>query len=343
MLSPLLKFLIVCSLAAAAACAQAATGLDELPGQGDDGPVTIFYPTSSAEQTVERGPFKLQAAPRGQPVRGNGRLVVLSHGTGGAPWVHADLAKRLVDAGFVVAVPEHQGDNYHDRSKVGPPSWKLRPVEVSHAIDAVARDPRFKPLLSFDQVGMYGMSAGGHTALTLAGGQWSPAALRDHCEAHLDDDFASCVGGFLQLQGNSLDDVKKFAARRVIRWKLDDAQPYGHTDPRIKAIVAEVPFAADFDMKTLARPVVPLGLVQAGKDQWLVPKYHSAVVMKPCTTCESVDYVPTAGHGSFMSPQPTMLSGNIADLLRDPPGFDRALVAPTHERIVAFFRKHLLA
>ena len=343
MRKPALKFFIACALSTAAACAQAGTGLDELPAQGDNGPVTIFYPSISVEQPVKRGPFTLQAASRGTPVRGNGHLIVLSHGTGGAPWTYADLAKRLVDAGFVVAVPEHQGDNWHDMSKAGPASWKRRPAEVSHAIDAVARDLRFRSLLSFDQVGMYGMSAGGHTALTLAGGKWSPSVLREHCETHLDDDFPSCVGVALQLKGDGLDGIKKFAARHVIRWRLTDTQWYSHTDPRIRAVVAEVTYAVDFDLNTLAKPAVPLGIVQAGKDAWLAPRYHSGPLLKACTGCELVADLPTAGHGSLMSPQPLMLTGTVAQLLRDPPGFDRALVPQAHERIVAFFRKHLLA
>ena len=338
-----MKFLIVCTLALAAACAQAGTGLDELPAQGDDGPVTMFYPSSGPDETITRGPFTLQAAWRGHPVRGNGHLVVLSHGSGGAPWTYADLAKRLVEAGFVVAMPEHQGDNWHDMIKAGPASWKRRPAEVSHAIDAVARDERFKPLLSFDQVGMWGMSAGGHTALTLAGGRWSPSRLLAHCEAHLDDDFSSCVGLALQLHGDSLDGARKFVARHAIRWRLDDAQWYGHSDPRIRAVVAEVPFAVDFDLSTLAKPPVPLGIVQAGQDRWLVPKYHSAALMQICAPCEKVADLSGAGHGSLMSPQPTMLKGTVALLLRDPPGFDRALVPAAHQRIVDFFRKHLLA
>jgi predicted dienelactone hydrolase len=343
MLAAMLKFLIVCSLAVAAACVQAATGLDELPAQGADGPVTIFYPSSSAEQAVQRGPFTLQAAWRGQAMRGNGHLIVVSHGSGGSAWTYADLARRLVDAGFVVAMPEHQGDNYKDMSKVGPPSWRLRPAEVSRAIDAVAHDERFRPLLDFKQVGIYGMSAGGHAALTLAGGKWSPSLIREHCETHLDDDFQSCVGLALQLRNDAFDGIKKFAARHVIRWRLTDTQWYGHTDPRIRAIVAEVPYAVDFDLATLAKPQVPLGIVQAGQDHWLVPRYHSARVLQACTTCDIVADLPTAGHGSLLSPQPSMLDGTAGQLLRDPPGFDRALVAPAQERIVAFFRRHLLA
>ncbi len=46
--------------------------------------------------------------------------------------------------------------------------------------------------------------------------------------------------------------------------------------------------------------------------------------------------------GSFLAPQPVGLTGAVAHLLADPAGFDRALVAPTHERIVAFMRRHLL-
>lgn len=76
-------------------------------------------------------------------MRGNGRLVVVSHGSGGAPWVHVDQARSLVAAGFVVAMPEHRADNARDGSDPGPDSWTQRPAEVSRAIDAVGRDPRF--------------------------------------------------------------------------------------------------------------------------------------------------------------------------------------------------------
>ncbi len=124
--------------------------------------------------------------------------------------MHSDLARALVAEGFVVAMPEHRGDNAGDKSRLGPASWKLRPLEVSHAIDAVAADRQLAPqMASLDRVGMWGMSAGGHTALTLAGGRWSPARLREHCEAHLDDDFPTCVGPTLELTGSWLDGPKK--------------------------------------------------------------------------------------------------------------------------------------
>lgn len=121
-------------------------------------------------------PFALQLAWQGTPVAGNGRLVVVSHGSGGSPWVHTHLARALVQAGFVVALPEHAGDNYKDHSTPGPESWKRRPAEVSRAVDAVAQDALLAPLLALDKVGVFGGSAGGHTALVFAGGNGLPPA-----------------------------------------------------------------------------------------------------------------------------------------------------------------------
>ncbi len=338
------RYLFICILSLAAVSAQAGVGLTSLPGLQGDGQVTVFYPTASADQPLRRGPYTLQVAADGAPVRGNGRLVVMSHGSGGAPWVHCDLARKLVEAGFVVAFPEHLGDNWKSMADAGPVSWRRRPGEVSRAIDSVAADPRFAALLSLNKVGMYGMSAGGHTALTLAGGRWSPAVMRQHCEEHLQDDFASCVGLATQLRGNFLDGVKKAVAIRIIRYKLDDATWYSHDEPRIQAVVAEVPYSVDFDLQSLAQPGVPLGIVRAGQDRWLVPRFHSDAVLQACKSCVLVADVPSAGHGSLMSPPPPRanLSGVAADLLSDPPGFDRALVPATHDRIVAFFRQNLL-
>src|SRR5258706_10984298 len=137
--------------------AQTAVGVTEIASKAGD-PVTVLYPSSAEEKPLKRGPFTLHFASQGAAVRGNGRLVVVSPGAGGSPWVHSDLARALVESGFVVAIPEHRGDNYKALSAAGPESGKRRPAEVSRAIDAVGQDPRFAPLLALDKVGMFGMS-----------------------------------------------------------------------------------------------------------------------------------------------------------------------------------------
>ncbi|WP_427911620.1 alpha/beta hydrolase family protein [Ramlibacter sp. MMS24-I3-19] len=339
---------IVAALGACAALASnAGVGLSQLPAPVEsDAPVTVYYPTATPDQAVQRGPFTLQVAPDAPPTRGNGRLVIVSHGSGGNAWVHADLARTLVDAGFVVAMPEHQGDNARDFSDAGPASWKRRPAEVSRAIDAVQHDARFAPLLTFDRVGMFGMSAGGHTALSLAGGRWSPARLRDHCMAHLDEDFQSCVGLATRLRGDVFDRPKKAIASFVIRHRLDDERWYTHDDPRIAAVVAGVPFAVDFDSASLATPRVPLALITSGRDAWLTPRFHSGPILLACLPrCELLADMPTAGHAALLSPPPPpQVLGPLArDLLSDPPGFDRGELPAVNARIAAFFRRHLLS
>ena len=328
--------------ALAVGTARASVGLSEIAASAEDGPVTLFYPSSSDTQSVRRGPFTFALAPQGTPVRGNGRLVVLSHGSGGSPWVHADLARNLVEAGFVVALPEHRGDNYRNDKHPGPDSWELRPAEVSRAIDAVGRDPRFAPLLALDKVGVYGMSAGGHTALTLAGGRWSRAGFKSHCEAHLAEDFQTCVGLATRLTGGVFDGLKKWVALNVIRLYFADPTPREHADPRVAAIVAAVPLAADHDMASLAMPRVPLGLLTAQQDRWLVPRFHSDRVLAVCKPCEHLGDLPTGGHGAYLSPLPPGFSGLLGDMLNDPPGFDRGVLPELDRKTTGFFSRHLL-
>jgi predicted dienelactone hydrolase len=329
----------------ATATSHAGMGLMELAGPPGDGPVTVFYPSSNADEPVQRGPFQLQLAWQGTPMPGNGRLIVITHGSGGNPWVHTDLARALVAAGFVVALPEHAGDNARDPSTPGPESWKRRPAEVSRAIDTVAQDARLAPLLALDKVGVFGGSAGGHTALTLAGGAWSPARFRDHCEAHIAQDFSSCVGFTTRLNGNLLDGLKKWVALAVIRHRFDDAAIYTHYDPRVHAAVASVPFAADFDMATLARPRIALGLVTAGLDINQVPRFHSGAVLAACQDRYThIAHLPDASHGAMLSPMPPLhvLNDLQIALLGDPPGFDRKVLTEVDARIAAFFEQHLL-
>jgi predicted dienelactone hydrolase len=329
-------------LACAVTEAGAAVGLGDIAATPQDGKITLYYPTLAEAQTVKRGPFVLALAPSAAPSVGNGRLIVISHGSGGSPWVHADLARALVEAGFVVAMPEHHADNSRDDSDPGPDSWTLRPREVARAIDAVGRDPRFAPLLGLDKVGVYGMSAGGHTALSLAGGRWSPAGFARHCQAHLVEDFQSCVGLITRLTGGPLDGVRKWAALAVIRHRFADDTPRVDGDPRIAAIVAGVPAAADFDMSSLVHPPVPLGLITARRDRWLTPRFHGDRVVQACRTCEHLADIADGGHGALLSPLPPGLTGLIGEMLNDPAGFDRpATTALVDAAVVDFFRRHL--
>jgi predicted dienelactone hydrolase len=343
--SALAALVLAAAAGLAGAAPPAALGFLQLP-QADGGSTTVFYPTAAAEQPVQRGPFTLSWAADAPPLRGNGRLVLISHGSGGSPWVHVDLARVLVQRGFVVALPQHRGDNHLDSSSPGPASWDQRPAEVGRSIDLLAGHPALSAQLALDAVGVFGGSAGGHTALALAGGQWSPARFRDHCRQHIEDDFASCVGFATRLNGGWLDRAKLWLARRIIDWRFNDETLRSQADPRVAAAVAMVPFAADFVPASLATPRVPLGLVIAGLDVSQVPRFHGLAVRAACAPrCELIMDLPGAGHGAMLSPLPPLEPGSIAAaLLSDPPGFDRERALPElHGRIADFFARTLPA
>lgn len=323
-----------------------AAGLAMVPAAGPGAAVTVLYPTQAAPATVQRGPFSVRFAADAAPVRGNGRLVVLSHGSGGSVWPQFDLAQALVAAGFTVAMPLHAGDNWQDSSDAGPASWERRPHELSQAIDALAADLRFAPLqLDFQRVGAYGMSAGGITVLTMAGARWSPALMARHCDAHIAEDFPACVDLATELTGGPLDGPKMAVARLAVRFRFGDDDAWrSWNEPRIAAVVAAVPVATPIDMASLAQPRVPLGLVRAGQDAWLAPRFHSDAVLAACVPrCALVADMPQAGHGSILSPMVTDLSGPAARLLSDPPGFDRRQLDDVYQRITGFFVKNLQA
>jgi predicted dienelactone hydrolase len=320
----------------------ASMGMVELLSSSSSGPVTVFYPAAAETKAYYRGAFQLEVALNAPPAPGNHHLIVISHGSPASPWVYSGLARTLVLAGFTVALPEHHADNYKDDSEPGPPSWKRRPIEVSRAIDRVRDEPQFGHDLDFTQVGMYGMSAGGHTALSLAGGRWSPFRLLTHCKQNITMDFHGCAGLATSLTGGPLDNIKVAIVQFILGYKLDDHVWYEHTDPRITAIVAGVPFAADFDPKSLKQPQVSLALITARLDRWLVPQFHGDAILSVCNSCEHLADLPNGGHGTLLDPLPHDMSPHMAALIGDPPGFDRhADVPKLNQAITAFFRRKL--
>jgi predicted dienelactone hydrolase len=330
----------MCSIAQSQPAADPASlGFMQLP-QPDGAATTVFYPSAGVEDPVRQGPFNFTWVPDGVPLKGNGRLVVISHGSGGSPWVHVDLARALVRRGFTVAVPLHHGDNYLDPSDPGPVSWRRRPKEVSQAIDLVSHHPAFENQLAMDSVGVFGGSAGGHTALSLAGGLWSDERFKAHCEKYIEQDFSSCVGFATSLNGGIMDPLKIWVARRFIDWRFTDATVHRYRDPRVKAVVSMVPFAADFIPESLAVPAVHLGLVIARKDVNQVPRFHVERIAKACTPrCEVIMDIPEGGHGAMLSPMPPLEPGSVAErLLADPPTFIREeAIVDLNLRIGDFF------
>ena len=267
---------------------------------------------------------------------------MISHGSRDWVMTNVQLASQLARAGFVVAIPEHRGDNWREIGDSGPESWKRRPAEISRAIDAVSRDARFGPLVNTDRVGVYGMSAGGLTALLLAGADWSVAALLRHCAAHVADDAGLCLFGRPSTEAD---------AQRIGIYTgplppgAEELQAGARTrDPRIAAAAAGVPVGAIVTPESLAAIRIPVGIVEAQADRMLNPAYHSAPVLRLCGACERLDSIPGASHLDLLSPWPAEIAKLTASMrgAERNPAVDDARRSEAYARVAGFFRRHLV-
>jgi predicted dienelactone hydrolase len=309
-----------------------AVGMRQIQSNGM--PITLVYPTAAAAQAVTYGAFTVQIASNAAPLpadstaaSGKRAFIVLSHGTAGSALPEYTLAATLARAGFVVAQPEHRGDNWQDFSKAGPDSWKTRPQDVSETIDAVARDSALGGLVDIRRVGVHGMSAGGVTGLALAGAQWRMLNLAKHCAQNLDEDIGFCLNG---LAGKTWPQLMRktqfFMAKVLTESNAPDnlkvvyggnakATGQGHDprpDPRVTAVSMAVPVGVIFTPESLARIRIPVGLSTSGDDGVLLPRFHSQHVLKHCTSCTTLSDHPKAGHFDWLSPWPPSVAQTVA-------------------------------
>ena len=336
--------------------AQAQVGLATL--SVGDLPVTLVYPTAQAAQPVAFGPFELTVARDAAPLPGVRRLVVMSHGTGGSTSADHDLAATLARAGFVVAQPLHAGDNYLDSSRAGPATWDTRPQEVTRVIDALAQHPQWQPLLALDKVGVHGMSAGGVTALSLAGAQWRLLDLLRHCQAQGDADAGFCFNGLVDPAARAARQASYTLSRGVPEAFLPAMVTAVHggrsqsaggselrPDPRVAAVTVAVPVAAMFTTDSLARLRVPVGVVSADQDTMLRPALHSHRLLRDCPACTLLAELRGAAHMDLVSPWPAPVARSIAAVQTigalPAPGFDARQRDAAFAGIAAFYQREL--
>ena len=342
---------LLCSLAA-----QAQVGMSTWPVQAR--PVTLIYPTQAVSRPQTFGPFTIDVALNAAPLNQRQRLIVISHGTGGSAIADHALAAALARAGFVVAQPQHEGDNWQDTRLAGPESFQRRPQEVIQVIDALAKDPKWSARLDLARVGVHGMSAGGVTGISLAGGQWRTLNLLRHCQAHLKADESFCFQGAKDGAARAERQAQYDRARYVpevflpagLKTVHGGRTPAKHSaevrpDPRIASVTLAVPLSSIFTAESLARIRVPVGVVSAQRDEVLVPRFHSGHLLAHCKACTLLADLPGAGHFDVLWPWPETVAREVAaQQVRGGapvPGFDGRLRDAAHAKIVAFHRQHL--
>ncbi len=298
------------------------------PHKGDSAvPVTIWFPSMSVAKREALGPYSLDVALGGVPLKGRFPLVVLSHGTGGGAFDLANQAVALAQAGFVVAAVEHTGDNFHDRSRsFSRTNFLSRPRQISAALDFLLNDWHHKGLIDPARIGMLGHSAGGTTALIIGGGLLDWGQVIRYCADNTQD--WGCQNSRAQ---NLADNPAAF-----------DPTPVAAADRRVKVLAIAAPaLTHGFAPTGLATVKLPVQLwvaetdvvvADSGTTAWLLPN-------KP----EQHD-VANAGHFAFFAPCPDLMrkSAVAAFICDDLPSFNRAAFQRQFTaKVVRFFKVRL--
>ncbi len=339
--------LILALLLPLAAYASEVTGVGVSPIQITD-PVSgkptegyVFYPSAQpVHGTTAMGPYDVAATPGAPAIPGAKPLVVISHGNGGSNLGHHDLATYLASHGFVVATLNQLGDYFGDTSKVGKIEVLAgRPVQVKATISTVLADPRWKALIDPDRIGVAGFSAGGYTALMIAGAQPRFVRFIDFCD-HYPQDRDVC-GHRKEAEAEAASQGETIA--QAFEKMQGQLGRYGDTaDPRVKAAFAMAPLSLLFDEHSFDKVHIPVFLYYGQNDQVLPPEANAKHIAPLLKTLYAVKEIPRADHWVFLPPCSDALKKEIAPLCADPAGVDRAKAhAQINADALAFFRKTL--
>ncbi|MEA5516364.1 alpha/beta hydrolase [Nodularia sp. UHCC 0506] len=125
-------------------------------------------------------------------------VIVISHGLGTDSSNFEYLATHLASHGLAVVVPNHPGSSAkqlptslrkHTREIIKPDEFKHQPLDIKYVLNELEKinqsDSRFQNRLNLQQVGVFGQSLGGYTALALAGAKINFQQLQQDCTPEL--------------------------------------------------------------------------------------------------------------------------------------------------------------
>jgi predicted dienelactone hydrolase len=287
--------------------------------------IAVWYPTSARPLPTTLLGVTLMAVARDGPVQGERLpLVLLSHGNGGGPGSHVDLALALADAGYVVAAPVHSGDNVEDSSGLSSPMfWGNRNQELRVTLDYLLNSWPGRSQLDPARIGAFGFSAGGFTVLTVAGGRPDLRIIPSHCATQ--PEFVCDV---LRASNSPLVTAGSEAVDAFV------------ADTRVRAIVLAAPgLGFTFAKGGLSDVAVPVQLWTGQRDRVTPYASNGAIIRGGLGERVEAHSVPGAGHLSFLAPCRLLQPPAFC---RDEEGFDRA---EFHRRmnadVVGFFGRVL--
>jgi len=320
--------LLVCALSVSA---QPAAGVGfrfmQVPASSDSAAApamkaVLFYPAAVPTGTATLGPLEIDAQSEVPPAEGRWPLVVISHGTGASMFSHHDSAAALARAGFMVAAIEHPGDNFRDRRAQGSDlTYAGRTLHVRQLLDHLTTQPALAARIDMERVGVFGFSAGGYTALMLAGAEADFSRLPDFCQSQPEAVFCA-AGGQMRRSSPPLQ-----------------PQP----DTRIDAAFVIAPLGQPlFSEQALAAVKTPVYLYSAAADSSLPADNHARYVRNHLGNLAGETELIAGDHFVFLAPCSDKLAEQAPVLCQDDEGVDRrAIHQQMNRQAVAFFKRWL--
>ncbi|MBI4211395.1 MAG: alpha/beta hydrolase [Deltaproteobacteria bacterium] len=233
---------------------------DSVRGRELDG--VVWYPidTHTKMDTIRTSPlFRSFSAKRNAPLAKGPKsfpLLLLSHGNAGLAirfdWLGASFAEK----GWIVAAIDHPGNTALDNTPEGIYRVWDRAYDITFLLDELLLRSKWASHINRNQIAVAGHSAGGTTALLLAGARMSKQLFSNptpHCPKDIPYVTEEC-------EQVAQVDLHQFTKREI---------EMSYRDARINAVIALDPgFAKSFNPKTTNTVKTPLLFLLADHLKW---------------------------------------------------------------------------
>ncbi|MBH8555924.1 alpha/beta hydrolase [Nostocaceae cyanobacterium CENA357] len=202
-------------------------------------------------------------------------VIVVSHGLGSDSSNFQYLATHLASYGLVVVVPNHPGSdakqlrlslNGQANEVLEPGEFKDRPLDIKYVLNQLQEsnqsDSRFQSRLNLQQVGVFGQSLGGYTALALAGAKINFEQLEKDCKPKTLDTTWNMS---LLFQCSAL------------ALKSKSGQQYNLQDERVKAAIAVNPVTSSIFGKTGLSQIKTPVMIVGSSDDTVAPALYEQI------------------------------------------------------------------
>ena len=255
---------------------------------------------------------------------GRHAAVLFSHGSLGSANNYTWLGEGLARAGVLVIGVSHYGESMvyggHTVDIARVTRMDDRAADLSFALDHVLQTPAYAQHIDDQRLGVVGHSAGGATALLLAGAKIDMRRMIPHCASQASVDDKSC----LYVSDPS---------------QLDAAVFSDLADPRVTAFALLDPAVGPtYDPASLSEISAPVFISSAVQNDFIPHPLYGGLISALIEGIDIHDLDAGEGHFVYLDVCDAPLEAMGVPLCKDKPGVDRAGVhAKLVKALAAFF------